>query len=139
MGKICGVIAADEARHAKAYQKFIELVLGMDPNGLLLSFQEMMKRKVVMPAHNLRGVDEEKGNLFKEFSFAAQRTNVYTTQDYIEILISLLEKWKINDLTDLSGDANKAQDYLLALPARLERISSRMSIPQEQYKFKWIA
>ena len=139
LGKICGVIAADEARHAKAYKKFVSLILEMDPDGILLAFEDMMRKKVVMPAHNLRGQGEEKGKLFTEFSYAAQRTNVYTTQDYIEILVSLLKKWKINDLRGLSSEANKAQDYLLGLPSRLERISTRMRIPQEQYKFSWIA
>lgn len=138
LGKICGVIAADEARHANAYQKFISLVLEMDPSGALIAFQDMMKKKVVMPAHNLRGEGEEKGKLFDEFSFAAQRTNVYTTRDYIDILVSLLKEWDVEHISDLNGDAKRAQDYLMALPNRLERISTRMKIPQEQYHFKWI-
>jgi len=114
------------------------LILEMDPSGLILAFEEMMKKKIVMPAHKLRGTDEAIGNLFKEFSFAAQRTSVYTTQDYIEILQSLLSEWDIGHLNELTDEAEKARDYLMALPNRLERISSRMKIPQGQYSFKWI-
>ena len=138
LGRICGVIAADEARHANAYKTFVSLILEMDPSGLILAFEEMMKKKIVMPAHKLRGTDEAIGNLFKEFSFAAQRTSVYTTQDYIEILQSLLSEWDIGHLNELTDEAEKARDYLMALPNRLERISSRMKIPQGQYSFKWI-
>ena len=138
LGKICGVIAADESRHANAYKAFVSLMLEMDPNGILIAFEDMMRKKVVMPAHNLRGEGEEKGKLFDEFSYAAQRTNVYTTQDYIDILNSLLSEWDIEHVSDLIGEGCKAQDYLMALPNRLERISTRMKIPQKQYHFKWI-
>ena len=139
LGKICGVIAADEARHANAYKDFINIMLEMDPSGILLAFQEIMKKKIVMPAHNLRGLGDAPGKLFDEFSYAAQRTNVYTTQDYIKILQSLLNEWRIGDLLDLSPDAKRAQDYLMLLPKRLERISSRMKIPQMKFSFKWVS
>ena len=139
LAKICGVIAADEARHANAYKYFVSQMLQMDPNGVLLAFEDMMKKKIVMPAHNLRGEGEPKGKSFDEFSYAAQRCNVYTTEDYIEILNSLLKEWGISNLSDLSSEGNRAQDYLMALPERLIKISTRMKVPQQQYKFKWIA
>ena len=139
LSKICGLIAGDEARHANAYKKFISIILEMDPSGTILAFEQMMKKKVVMPAHNLRGQGDAPGKLFDEFSYAAQRTNVYTTQDYIEILESLLSEWGIEYLRDLSGDAKRAQDYLMLLPKRLERISSRMKIPKGEFRFKWIS
>ncbi len=140
LSKICGIIAADEARHANAYKKFVSLILEMDPNGLLLAFEAMMRKKVIMPAHNMR---EEggalDGSLFTDFSNSAQRCNVYTTQDYIQILETLLNDWEINKPSSLSSEANRAQDFLMALPARLTKISMRMTIPEERYKFKWIA
>lgn len=139
LSKICGVIAADEARHANAYKKFISLMIELDPNGVMLAFEDMMRKKIVMPAHHLRGEGEEKGKLFDEFSHAAQRIGVYTTQDYIEILSSLLKEWDIGHVTELSGEAQKAQDYVMALPKRLERLSGRMKVSQEQYHFKWIS
>ena len=63
---------------------------------------------------------------------------VYTTTDYIDILKSLLSEWDIENVKGLNDQAEKARDYLMALPNRLERISSRISIPDKKYEFKWI-
>jgi len=73
------------------------------------------------------------------FSDAAQRIEVYTTQDYIDILKSLLKEWDIANIVGINDSAEKARDYLMALPKRLQRISERIRIPQKQFEFKWIA
>jgi acyl-[acyl-carrier-protein] desaturase len=139
LAKICGIIAADEARHANAYMDFIDRIFKLDPSEVMLAFEDMMRKKIVMPAHFLRETGDSIGELFTHFSDAAQRVMVYTTQDYIDILESLLNKWDIGKITDLNDSAEKARDYLMALPDRLKRISDRIQIPQKQYEFKWIA
>jgi len=138
LAKICGVIASDEARHASAYIDFITKIFEFDPSEAMLAFADMMRNKIVMPAHFLRETGGSIGSLFSHFSDAAQRIGVYTTQDYIEILETLLEKWNIDKIKDLNGQAEKSRDYLLELPDRLKRISERIKIPQEQYKFSWV-
>jgi len=139
LAKICGIIAADEARHANAYKNFVNRILEIDPGEILLAFEDMMKKKIVMPAHFLRESGGEIGSLFSHFSDAAQRTMVYTTQDYIDILKSLLNDWNIENIVGINDSAEKARDYLMALPKRLQRISGRIRIPQKQFEFKWIA
>jgi acyl-[acyl-carrier-protein] desaturase len=139
LAKICGIIAADEARHANAYINFIKRILELDPSEILLAFEDMMKKKIVMPAHFLRESGGEIGTLFGHFSDAAQRMMVYTTQDYIDILKSLLRDWDIENIVGINDSAEKARDYLMALPKRLQRISERIRIPQKQFEFKWIA
>ena len=139
LAKICGVIAADEARHANAYINFVKRIFEMDPSEMMLAFADMMKKKIVMPAHNLRQTGDEIGGLFSHFSDAAQRIRVYTTQDYIDILKSLLQEWDIENITGINDSAEKARDSLMELPKRLQRISERIKIPQKQYKFNWIA
>lgn len=139
LAKICGFIANDEARHAKAYKNFVSRILEIDTNEMLLAFEDMMKKKIIMPAHFLRESGGRISDLFTHFSDAAQRTKVYTTQDYIEILKSLLKEWDIENLTSLNDPAEKARDYLMSLPYRLQRISERIKIPQESYKFSWIS
>ena len=42
-------------------------------------------------------------------------------------------------MTGLNDAAEKARDYVMALPARLLRIADRVKIPQKQYEFNWIA
>ncbi|NNE26309.1 MAG: acyl-ACP desaturase [Saprospiraceae bacterium] len=138
LSKMCGVIAADEARHANAYMHFVELILELDPNELLIALEEMMRFKIVMPAHMMRTTDKDNENLYEHFSNSAQRLGVYTTQDYIDILRSLLDRWKIADCSGLNEKATKAQDYLMRLPDRLQRISDRVQIPQTSYHYNWI-
>ncbi|GAC1588685.1 MAG: acyl-ACP desaturase [Ginsengibacter sp.] len=139
LAKMCGVIAADEARHANAYSHFIQKILEIDPNGIMLAFEHMMKNKIVMPAHFLRESGDTIGQAFTHFSDAAQRMMVYTTQDYINILNSLIKEWKIDSVTNISDQAEKARDYIMALPARLQKISDRLKVPEKEYEFKWIA
>lgn len=138
LAKICGIIAADEARHANAYIDFINRIFELDTSQVMLAFEDMMRKKIVMPAHFLRETGDNIGELFTHFSDAAQRIMVYTTQDYIDILESLLKEWKIEQRTGLNDSGEKARDYLMALPDRLKRISDRIKIPQKQYQFKWI-
>ena len=104
----------------------------------MLAFQDMMKKKIVMPAHFLRESGGAINDLYSHFSDAAQRVNVYTTYDYIDILRGLLKDWKIGDRGDLTSEAEKARDFLMALPNRLTRISERIVIPEAQYEFSWV-
>jgi acyl-[acyl-carrier-protein] desaturase len=138
LAEMCQTIAQDEYRHAYAYMAFIERVIEADPNEALVAFEDMMRKKIVMPAHYLREMGVKIGETFKHFSDAAQRLGVYTAEDYVQILDILLEKWKIEHLTGLNEKGEKARDYLLTLPDRLIRIASRLKIDQLEYRFKWI-
>ena len=138
LAKICGMIASDEGRHHDAYSTFIERIMAVDTSEMILAFEDMMKKKIVMPAHFLREIGHNAGELYGHFTDAAQRINVYTTIDYIDILNVLLTRWKIADQINLTSEAAKAQDYLLRLPDRLTRIADRMKAPNLSYEFKWI-
>ena len=139
LAKICGIIAADEARHANAYIHFVKRIFELDPDGIMLALEDMMKKRIVMPAHFLRESGGAIGSLFAHFSNAAQRMMVYTRQDYVNILESLLKDWNIENQIGLNDPAQKARDYLMMLPKRLQRVSERIRIPQKQFEFKWIA
>ena len=138
LSKICGMIAGDETRHARVYKTFVDKIFEVDPSEMMLAFEDMMRKKIVMPAHYMREMGVEMGKTFGHFTDAAQRLGVYTSQDYTDILDTLIVDWKIADRTGLNGAAEKARDYVMALPARLRRVSDRMSVPKLEYKFKWI-
>jgi acyl-[acyl-carrier-protein] desaturase len=139
LSKICGVIASDEMRHAKAYKAFVSQIMEVDPSEMMLAFEDMMRKKIVMPAHFLRETGLKIGETFSHFSDAAQRLGVYTTHDYITIMDSLLEDWKIANVTDLNDAGQRARDYLMALPDRLRRVADRTKSPSLAYEFSWIA
>lgn len=138
LSKICGVIAADEMRHYKAYKTFVSKIFSIDPSVMMVDLEDMMRKKIVMPAHFLRETGVKMGQTFSHFSDAAQRLGVYTTNDYIEILDGLLVDWKVADIKGLNEQAEKARDYLMALPNRLRRIADRTKVPELEYEFSWI-
>ncbi|GAB3799037.1 acyl-ACP desaturase [Spirosoma humi] len=139
LSKICGVIASDEMRHAKAYKDFVRQIFEVDPSEMMLAFEDMMRKKIVMPAHFLRESGVKIGQTFSHFSDAAQRLGVYTTYDYIEIAEALLVDWQVDAITDLNDAGQRARDYVMALPARLRRIAERTKVPTLEYPFSWIA
>lgn len=138
LAKINGIIAADEARHASAYSDFVKRIFELDPSQMMTSFEDMMRRKIVMPAHFMRQSGDKVGELWSHFSDAAQRTKVYTAQDYINILSSLIKDWDIDKITDLNEAGEKARDYIMALPNRFQNITNRMQEPEKEFEFKWI-
>lgn len=138
LAQMCGVIAADEARHAKAYKDFASRIFDMDASGMMLAFEDMMRRKIVMPAHLLRESGQKAGELWEHFSDAAQRAMVYTAQDYINIFKDLIDEWKIDSLKNLNDKAERARDYVMKLPDRLQKISDRIATPHLPYSFQWV-
>ena len=138
LGKMCTIIAGDEMRHHMAYREFIKVIFENDPSEMMLAFADMMKKKIVMPAHFLRESGGSIGQAFENFSNCAQRLGVYTAQDYIDILVKLNTYWELDKIRSLTDEAEKARDYLMKLPDRLQRISERMKFPDIDYRFKWV-
>ena len=138
LSKICGVIASDEARHAKAYKSFVGKIFQIDPNEMMFAFETMMRKKIVMPAHFLRQAGEQIGTTFSHFSDAAQRLGVYTSWDYTNILESLVVEWNIGNISNLNEQGEKARDYLMKLPERFRRVAERTIKAPLEYEFNWI-
>src|SRR6478609_3451189 len=61
LAKLCGNVASDEARHANAYKSFVAKVFEIDPSEMMLAFEDMMRKKIVMPAHFLREMGLPRG------------------------------------------------------------------------------
>lgn len=138
LSKICGVIASDEARHAKAYKSFVSGIFEIDPSEMMVAFEDMMRKKIVMPAHFLRQAGENIGTTYSHFSDAAQRLGVYTSWDYTNILDSLITEWNIANISNLNEPGEKARDYLMALPERFRKVAGRGIKAPLDYQFNWI-
>ncbi|KAK4421992.1 Stearoyl-[acyl-carrier-protein] 9-desaturase, chloroplastic [Sesamum alatum] len=139
LAQICGTIAADEKRHETAYTKIVEKLFEIDPNDTAVAFADMMRKKISMPAHLM--YDGRDDNLFDHFSAVAQRLGVYTAKDYADILEHLVARWKVANLTGLSADGQKAQDYVCGLPSRIRRLEERAQGRAKQapkIPFSWI-
>jgi len=138
LARICGHVAADEARHANAYKSFVQKIFDIDPSGMMKAFEEMMRKRIVMPAHFLREKGLPQSSAFRHFSEAAQRIGVYTASDYVNILLSLIKEWEVDKIASLNEAGEKARDYIMALPDRLAKLAERVSIQPPAYKFSWI-
>lgn len=140
LAQVCGTIAADEKRHEAAYTKIVEKLFEIDPDGTMLAFADMMRKKISMPAHLM--YDGRDDNLFEHFSAVAQRLGVYTAKDYADILEHLVGRWKLQDFMGLSGEGKRAQDYVCTLAPRIrrleERAESRRTKQGEVMPFSWI-
>lgn len=138
LARMCKIIAGDEMRHHIAYAEFVKRVFEVDPNEMMLAFDYMLKLKIVMPAHFVRESGEPIGRAFEIFSDSAQRLGVYTAFDYVDIIRKLIKMWNIGDMSGLNEEAEKARDYIMKLPDRLDRISQRIVVPDESPRLKWV-
>ncbi|KAJ9178282.1 hypothetical protein P3X46_010179 [Hevea brasiliensis] len=139
LAQICGTIASDEKRHETAYTKTVEKLFEIDPDETVMAFADMMRKKISMPAHLM--YDGHDDNLFDHFSAVAQRLGVYTAKDYADILEFLVGIWKVDKLTGLSAEGQKAQDYVCRLPPRIRRLEERAQVRAKEaatIPFSWI-
>lgn len=140
LAQICGTIASDERRHENAYTKIVEKLFEIDPDGTMVCLEDMMKKKISMPAHLMYdGCDQ---NIYDKFSLLAQRTGVYTAKDYADILEHLVKRWNVEKLPGLSSRGQQAQDYVCGLASRIrkleERAQSRVKKGPKVGTFSWI-
>ncbi|XP_058075673.1 stearoyl-[acyl-carrier-protein] 9-desaturase 6, chloroplastic-like [Magnolia sinica] len=141
LARVCGTIAADEKRHEKAYSKIVEKLLEVDPTGAMIAIEEMMRKKITMPAHLMH--DGRDPQLFKHFSAVAQRLGVYTANDYADILEFLVCRWKLEKLEGLTGAGQRAQDYVCGLAPRIRKLQERADDRAQHrgshhVRFSWI-
>ncbi|KAI5056561.1 hypothetical protein GOP47_0028379 [Adiantum capillus-veneris] len=140
LAQICGIIASDEKRHENAYKKIVEKLFELDPNGTMLCLEDMMRKRISMPAQLMYdGCDE---NLYDKFSLIMQRTGVYTAKDYADILDYLIVRWKVDKLVGLSSRGQEAQEYVCSLASRVRRVEERTSHMRKNgpltLSFSWI-
>ncbi len=139
LGHICATIAGDEARHEEAYKRFFGEIIRLDPSRAVTAFALMMRQKVAMPARFMcDGTDRD---LFSQFAVVAQKSGIYTTRDYANVIEHLVDYWRIGSLTGLTGEAAQHQDFLCGLAEHYSSKADRVeevlpSLPKKS--FLWI-
>ena len=110
-------VAKEEARHYAFYREIFKLVLERDPNRGLESAAN------IMPSIDMPGVSMPH---FREMADVIRRAGIYGPRDYLRIVEDALRYWAIEALTGLNEMGKKAQEKILAIPARLERVADMM-------------
>lgn len=126
LGKLCGLVAADEGRHEIAYQRIVDELFKRDPDGTIVAFADMMRKGIVMPAHMMddgQHAGRTGRELFADYSAVAERTGVYGPGDYCDIMEHLNKRWEIGS-RKVSGEAAEAQEFLMKQPERIRKLAA---------------
>jgi acyl-[acyl-carrier-protein] desaturase len=138
LARICRKIAGDETRHETFYTRVVGRVMEDDPDAGVLAYRAMLKQLIAMPGHRM--FDGKDPDLFGHFAVVTQRSGIYTSRDYGEIIGHLNQAWHLADLS-VSGKAAKAQDYICKQPERYERLAGELSdrvAGQPPAPFSWV-
>lgn len=114
IGVVLANVAKEEARHFAFYRSVFKEVLERDPNRALESAAR------IMPAIDMPGASMPR---FREIADVVRRAGIYGPRDYLKIVEEQIRFWAIEKLVGLNEAGRKAQEKILGIPARLERIA----------------
>lgn len=123
LARICDMVAGDESRHEKAYERMVARLFELDPDQCMLALETMLRNSITMPSRLMS--DGKDPDLYGIFSAITQRNGIYTTMDYARIMEHVVRLWKVETQPVTTDAAKKAQDYVAALPARYIRLAER--------------
>lgn len=102
----------------------------------------MMRKKITMPAHLM--YDGQDPSLFEHFAAVAQRLEVYTADDYADILEYLIGRWRLEKIEQgLTSEGRCAQEFVCGLAPRIRKLQERADerakkMKPRGVKFSWI-
>lgn len=107
-------VAGDEARHFGFYRRVFAELLDRDPSRAMVSASR------IMPAIEMPGSSMPNFGLFSD---VVRRAGVYGPREYLKIVEEQIDFWRIEARTGLDALAREAQEKILEIPARLERVA----------------
>ena len=117
IGTVLANVAKEEARHYVFYRTIFAEVLKRDPNRALVS------AAAIMPSIDMPGVNMPH---FREMADVIRRAGIYGPRDYLTIVREQIRFWAIETLEDLDEIGRRAQEAIMGVPARLERVADAM-------------
>ncbi len=125
---ILASVAADEAKHFTFYRNIFKAILEIDPNRALQS------ALAIMPSIDMPGVAMPN---FKEMADIVRRVGIYGPWDYKQIVEEAIDHWKIETLTGLSEVGRKAQEKIMRIPSRLQKVAEYLERRTERKTFSF--
>jgi acyl-[acyl-carrier-protein] desaturase len=117
IGVVLSHVAKEEARHYTFYRTIFKEVLKRDPNRALES------AALIMPSIEMPGVTMPH---FRDMADVIRRAGIYGPRDYLKIVEEQIRFWTIDALDGLNEAGRKAQEKIMGIPARLERVADAM-------------
>jgi acyl-[acyl-carrier-protein] desaturase len=106
-------IAGEEARHFVFYMTIFKEILKRDANHALQSASEVLPM-IDMPGASICN--------FVEYAEVITKSGGYSMDDYKIIVEQLITSWKVEAMTGLNDVGRKAQDKIMGIPKRLEKV-----------------
>ena len=134
--RLCGLVAADEARHERAYRAMMKGVLDRDPDGALEALRYSLGH-VAMPAKTMS--DGRSRRLFEQFAVVGQRLGVYGLRDYANNVDGFVQELGLETLDGLEAGSAQFQDEICAMPERYRR--QAQVLERQKFRtvpFRWI-
>lgn len=125
---ILSSIAADEAKHFSFYRNIFKEILEIDPARALESAAE------IMPGIDMPGLSMPN---FRDMADVVRRIGIYGPWDYKRIVEEAIKFWNIELLTGLNDLAEKAQEKVLSIPNRLEKVAHYMELRTKSKTFSF--
>ena len=104
-------------------------MLKRDPNRALVS------AAAIMPSIDMPGVNMPS---FREMADVIRRAGIYGPRDYLRIVEEQIRNWAIDALEGLDATGRQAQEKIMGIPARLERISDAMETRSKAKTFSFV-
>lgn len=121
-------VSQDEARHYAFYMNVFKEILERDPN------QALAAAAAIMPSIDMPGISIAN---FNEYADVVRRSGIYGPRDYKRIIEALFQSWKIEMLTSLNELGRKAQEKILAIPKRLEKVAEYVESKSTAKSFRF--
>jgi acyl-[acyl-carrier-protein] desaturase len=128
IGEVLANVAKEEARHYAFYRTIFKEVLKRDPNRALVSAAE------IMPSIDMPGVNMPN---FREMADVIRRAGIYGPRDYLKIVEEQIRFWTIDALEGLDEMGRRAQEKILGVPARLNRVADAMETRSRAKSFSF--
>ena len=125
---ILNSIAADEAKHYTFYRNVFKEILKVDPNRAL---QSAIK---ILPAIDMPGISMPN---FREMADVIRRAKIYGPRDYKKIVEEAISFWDIEVLEGLNEAGRIAQDKIMRIPTRLEKVAEYLESKTEKKSFSF--
>lgn len=126
--RILAHIAGDESRHYAFYRSAFAEILERDVDRALFSLLKVMPA-LAMPGHTMPD--------YEHMSEVMRRSDIYGPRHYQTIVEELLEFWSIGERSGLSGEGRAAQEKLMKIPARLERMADYLDAKASHRSFSF--
>jgi acyl-[acyl-carrier-protein] desaturase len=121
-------IAQDESRHYAFYLSIFKEILQRDPNSALEN------ASAIMPSIDMPGISIVN---FNEYADVVRRSGIYGPRDFKKIVENLITLWNIDVLGNLNELGRRAQEKIMSIPSRLEKVAEYIESRAKAKSFRF--